>query len=91
MQSRRTWLLELSAPVPMNQVTSGASSGGSGVVLADPSGAPLRRDVTTVVVGPEGGFTTDELSCGAVLASLSAQILRVETAALAAAAQLCAS
>ena len=43
-----------------------------------------------IAIGPEGGFTNDEVTrattCGAQLVSLGPGILRVETAALAAAA-----
>ena len=52
-------------------------------VLADPDGDPLAT-ATTVVVGPEGGFTAEELELAPAV-SLGEQILRVETAALVAA------
>jgi 16S rRNA (uracil1498-N3)-methyltransferase len=40
-----------------------------------------------VAVGPEGGFTDDELACGWRRARLGPRVLRVETAAIAAACQ----
>lgn len=47
-----------------------------------------RSSVPILIVGPEGGFTAEEVeratSCGAIAASLGSQILRVETAAVAA-------
>ena len=67
--------------------------------VADPTGAPMAALVdgllpcrATVVVGPEGGLTGDELAglrqVGARALRLSTNILRVETAAVAAAALL---
>lgn len=54
--------------------------------------APLREvdaPQVTIFVGPEGGFTAEEVAqaqaCGAVAVSLGARILRAETAATAAA------
>jgi 16S rRNA (uracil1498-N3)-methyltransferase len=68
-------------------------------VIAHPGGAPL--DVATMpptatamlaLVGPEGGFTDDELCiadrAGVIRISLGPHILRVETAAIALAARL---
>jgi 16S rRNA (uracil1498-N3)-methyltransferase len=72
--------------------------GGCLVLLADESSATPLRDVLppaltqscTVVVGPEGGLTPGESEAftapGAIPFSLGPQILRTETAALAAAA-----
>ncbi|MFT3855023.1 MAG: RsmE family RNA methyltransferase [Ilumatobacteraceae bacterium] len=78
MQSRRTWLPELAGPVPLVSVLDGDGA----VVVADPAGAVF--DVAapvTVVVGPEGGFTPDEVA-GAQLVALGDHVLRVETAAV---------
>jgi RsmE family RNA methyltransferase len=44
----------------------------------------IGDDIDTVVVGPEGGFVDEELALAARRVSLSANVLRVETAALAA-------
>ncbi len=44
--------------------------------------------VDTVLVGPEGGFAEEELALVARRVSLSRNVLRVETAALAAAIML---
>ncbi len=62
--------------------------------LADPAGTPppatLDNSSVTIVIGPEGGFTAGEraalVSTGYRPVSLGANILRFETAALAAAA-----
>jgi 16S rRNA (uracil1498-N3)-methyltransferase len=66
-------------------------------VIADPTGRPLTatselKQPTYAAVGPEGGFTNEELAAaraaGWDLASLGPRILRIETAALALAALL---
>jgi 16S rRNA (uracil1498-N3)-methyltransferase len=88
MQSRRVELPSIEGPVPFATVVS---SSASDLVLADPDGAPAWSHGapgwpwTTVVIGPEGGLTPAELDCGAPTVSLSEHVLRVETAAVAAA------
>jgi 16S rRNA (uracil1498-N3)-methyltransferase len=66
-------------------------------VIAHPTGRPLTatsepKQPTYAAVGPEGGFTNEELAAaraaGWDLASLGPRILRIETAALALAALL---
>ena len=78
MQSRRVYLPELAGPVPFTAAVSAP-----GVVLADPAGG-LWAGEGTIVIGPEGGFTAEELA-GAATVSLGHTVLRVETAALVAA------
>ncbi len=78
MQSRRLWLPEIHDVVPFAAV---AARNGS-CAIADPDGADLGAGVDTVLVGPEGGFTDDELALVARRVSLSTNVLRVETAAL---------
>jgi RsmE family RNA methyltransferase len=61
------------------------------LLVADPGGPPLRTAIeeipadVTVAVGPEGGFVPNELPAHGVPFSLGHRILRVETAAVAAA------
>lgn len=62
-------------------------------IVLDPAGAPAQPgdpSPTVLIIGPEGGFTYDErqalLAGGAVAVRLATPILRIETAALAAAA-----
>ena len=89
-QSRRTWLPELSGPYSFAQVTAGAvaagpaAGGNAGVVLAQPGGGPITRSVRNVMIGPEGGWSATELGVGLPTVGLGPQVLRVETAALAA-------
>lgn len=82
MQSRQVVLPRIEGTVPFATVVAG---GASGVVLAEPGGEPLHSPWHTIVIGPEGGFTADELGCGAPAVVLSAHVLRIETAAVAAA------
>ena len=86
VQSRRLWL-----PV-VGPVTGLAEAVGaeSGVALASPGGAPPTLDHPTVLVGPEGGWTDDELAWGAPTVSLGPTVLRTETAAVVAGTLLCA-
>jgi 16S rRNA (uracil1498-N3)-methyltransferase len=78
MQSRRVWLPRLCGPVPVRSIL------GPAVYVADPAGEPLPTEAVAVVIGPEGGFTAEEVD-GAVTASLGPLVMRVETAAIAAA------
>jgi RsmE family RNA methyltransferase len=57
-------------------------------VVATPAGAPQLPSARTVVIGPEGGFASDEIPPDAATWSLGPTILRVETAAVVAAALL---
>ena len=52
-----------------------------GCVVADPNGRSLSSADRLIVVGPEGGFSTDELA-SATTVSLGESILRAETAAI---------
>jgi len=88
-QSRRGWLPRLG---PAIDIVALAAAGGR-LIIGDPAGGPPvpgRPTPTTLVVGPEGGLTPDETStlvaAGAVRVRLAGPVLRIETAALAAAA-----
>ena len=84
MQSRRLWMPELLGVVP---IAMGAANIRS--AMADPAGRDvIDHDIDTVLVGPEGGFVPEELAQAARRVSLSGNVLRVETAALAAAIML---
>lgn len=79
MQSRRVWL-----PKVLDVVSFAEAAGAASCALADPEGDVLTSDIDTLLVGPEGGFTEGELGTVARRVSLSSNVLRVETAALAA-------
>lgn len=82
MQSRRVWLPTISGPVQVSDVATASSA------LADPDGGALSLDTPMVLIGPEGGWSPAELDQPARHVCLGSTILRVETAALVAAAQL---
>lgn len=79
MQSRRVWLPELVGPIPAGPVLVD-------VPVAEPGGRALTADDTAVAIGPEGGWSPAELAVAADTVSLGPHILRVETAAVVAAA-----
>lgn len=83
MQSRRAWLPEVADAVSFAEATAlpGAS-------IADVDGAPPTLARPTVLVGPEGGWSEEERSCGLAAVALGPHVLRAETAAMAAAALL---
>ena len=78
MQSRRVWLPEISGPIRAIEVLPG-------VAVAEPGGRPVTADDVGIAIGPEGGWSAKELEVAASAVSLSPNILRVETAAVAAA------
>jgi RsmE family RNA methyltransferase len=57
---------------------------GPGLALATRDGAALGGEVVTVLVGPEGGWAPEELALPASRVRLGANVLRAETAAIAA-------
>lgn len=92
-QSGQAHLLEVTEVVDFATFAPGVD----GHILLDPDGEPALRlaasappTPTTLIVGPEGGFTQAErrqlLDAGARPGRLAASILRIETAAVAAAA-----
>jgi 16S rRNA (uracil1498-N3)-methyltransferase len=93
-QSRRALAPEIAAPIRLSEAWNLA---GLRIVLAESEAQTLLRDVLntssagpeiTLAVGPEGGWTEDELQSfqqsGWIAASLGNTILRAETAAIAA-------
>lgn len=95
-QCGRSTLLDICEPMPLAACVARKPAGSLGLV-ADPGGIPigdvispsLSRDDLGVLalVGPEGGFTDDELAAavaaGFTAVSLGPHVLRVETAAIA--------
>ena len=80
-QSRGVWLPEIAGPLPAIDVLPTAAA-------AEPGAAPLGADHTVVAIGPEGGWSRDELAAAATTVSIGATVLRVETAAIVAAARM---
>ena len=77
MQSRRVWL-----PVvqPVTQLADLVLR--TDVAFAEPGGVEVSAVHRTIVVGPEGGFTPDELGESVGRVSLGESVLRAETAAI---------
>ncbi len=81
-QCRRVWLPEVT------DVRTVAGVVGDGAVLAQLAGDPPPAAVTAVAVGPEGGWSPDELALADGTVGLGPYVLRAETAALVAGAIL---
>lgn len=88
-QSRRAWLPTIGPAVDI----AGLAVAGGRVIVGDPAGGPPtpgQPRPTTLVIGPEGGLTPEEVdmlaAAGAERVRLAGPVLRIETAALAAAA-----
>lgn len=81
MQSRRVWLPSVEGVVPFAEA---AGWTGDVVALAEPGGAPPSLDRPVVLVGPEGGWSPDELAADVARVDLGPTVLRAETAAVAA-------
>jgi 16S rRNA (uracil1498-N3)-methyltransferase len=77
MQSRRAWL-----PTVHDMVSYATAVAAPNCAVAEPDGADSLDGVEQMLIGPEGGFTADELAAATRRVSLSDHILRVETAAL---------
>ncbi|HSS09294.1 MAG TPA: RsmE family RNA methyltransferase [Acidimicrobiales bacterium] len=87
MQSRRAWLPAVNALEPFAAVVTQLNSVGA---LAQPGGAPPSLSRPAILIGPEGGWSDEELACGLPSVSLGPTVLRAETAAFAAGFLLCA-
>lgn len=87
MQSRRSRLPEV-AGVTTVAAAAAVLQGSGGLCEQGGADRPsLRRPA--LLVGPEGGWDEDEISCGLPLVSLGPTTLRAETGAIAAAVLLC--
>jgi 16S rRNA (uracil1498-N3)-methyltransferase len=85
MQSRRCRIPEVHPPCRFSEAAAL-----EGVALADRDGAALDLTHAVVLVGPEGGWTDEERALGLPTVRLGPQVLRAETAAIAAGALLAA-
>ena len=84
MQCRRAWLPEIDLPVDFAELDL------SQATLAVPGGRALQGDERFVLIGPEGGWSDDELAAVERHAAVAANVLRSETAAVTVAAMLAA-
>jgi len=97
-QCRRVWLPEISEVTGFGALGALGGLGGLGepgdggsgergdVVLAQLSGDRLQASQRVVAVGPEGGWSADELGSGLPTVGFGLSVLRAETAAVTAAA-----
>jgi 16S rRNA (uracil1498-N3)-methyltransferase len=95
-QCGRAWILEMGAAMSLKQALDAGDRGR--VIVAEAgsaryqpaAGASGGGGMVRVLVGPEGGWTDEELSlaraCGAKACSFGPHIMRIETAAVVAAA-----
>jgi 16S rRNA (uracil1498-N3)-methyltransferase len=77
-QSRRVWMPEVRTPVAALDVLSTS-------LVAEPGGRSVVAGDTFVSIGPEGGWSPDELESAAGQVQLGPNVLRTETAVLVAA------
>lgn len=87
MQSRQVFLPTVHRIAPnLKDLMKGSLMVGQlgSVAGAEPGGEPLVDDLTAIVIGPEGGFSTAELEQFERTVALPGGILRAETAAIAA-------
>ena len=77
-QCRRSWMPEILGPI---EVAAAAQLGA--VAMAAPGGGRPSLTRPTILIGPEGGWTDEELA-GAATVALGPHVLRTETAAVAA-------
>lgn len=91
-QSRNAYLPVIKSPRETGRFAADAVKEGWTVLLADPNGAKassikLTGNLFAAMIGPEGGFTKEELDAavegGAQPVSMGEGILRIETAAIA--------
>lgn len=83
MQSRRVRLPEVGLLGGIQD-----AAGMPGAALCVRGAPPLTRSISTLLVGPEGGWTDDEVEIGLGSVGLPGMQLRTETAAVVAGAQL---
>jgi len=72
-QSRRVWRTTVSGPRDARDVLPRAA-------IAEPGAAPMSGHESVVAIGPEGGWSPDEILTAQKSIGLGANILRIETA-----------
>ena len=80
MQSRQVFVPTIESVV--GSVDDLVRRYGAGLAVAEPGGAAIGDGVSMIAVGPEGGFTDDELALFGSSVGLPGGVLRAETAAL---------
>ncbi len=89
MQARRVWLPQVCDPGPVSEAAGLLGATPSKIAMLDRSGGSISLAASAaVLVGPEGGWSSEELSMGFHLVAVCGTVLRSETAAISAAAIL---
>jgi len=83
MQCRRAWVPVIDDVTSFQDVAALPDC-----VMADMSGRPLGSSDLVVVIGPEGGWTSEERAADMPVVKLATPVLRAETAAITAGALL---
>ncbi len=83
-QCRRSWMPEIVGPLDLGQAIEALGP----VALAAPGGAPVSLRHPAILIGPEGGWTDEELEAAPATVGLGPHVLRTETAAVTAGALL---
>jgi 16S rRNA (uracil1498-N3)-methyltransferase len=91
MQSRGVWLPTIEGPVSPGVFVASEQAVGRQSASAQFGGGPIKSDIDTILIGPEGGWSAQEHDLCARKVSLGDQIYRAETAAMAAAVLLSAA
>ena len=89
-QCGRNWLMAVGEPMTLDEACSMAAESDHRILVAHPSGDSFSpsgsQQKTTMLIGPEGGFSEDEINLlrqvGVVIVSWPGHILRTETAAI---------
>jgi len=87
-QCRRVWLPEVTDPCDLAALGTRLDLGPGKLALAALGGERPTATITTVAIGPEGGWSPDELAAAPTTVGLGPLVLRAETAAVAAGAIL---
>ena len=88
MQSRRCRLPEVAGVSALADMAPNAGGAGATMVRAERGGRPPTLAAPTVLIGPEGGWSDAERDFLGGTVDLGVQVLRAETAAVAAASLL---
>jgi 16S rRNA (uracil1498-N3)-methyltransferase len=85
MQSRGVWMPTISGPISVASFCDQLKAAGEAVFRADMDAPPMHDAVTTIVIGPEGGWDPSERAQMPNAVSFAGTVLRAETAAIVAA------
>jgi 16S rRNA (uracil1498-N3)-methyltransferase len=80
MQSRQLFLPQIDGPVALDALAQ--TSDGEVIAYGEPGGSCAIGEVTTLVIGPEGGFSAAEVGRAPATVDLGGSILRADTAAI---------